>query len=157
VYLTYTAPRGHALIDRALYLPRCWAQDAGRCQNAGIPPDNQCFATAGQFRVVAGPQLRCGVIPVVADPDPHDHTAAQQRYFTLADTRCPRRTRSGKTDPPHRRITVPQAFWKIVVHASDTDDALRASGFLADQNEALDAVEVMLPAPEAAPVRWESW
>jgi hypothetical protein len=52
---------------------------------------------------------------------------------------------------------VPQAFWKIVVHASDTDDALRASGFLADQNEALDAVEVMLPAPEAAPVRWESW
>lgn len=41
--------------------------------------------------------------------------------------------------------------------ASDTDGALCASGFLADQNEALDAVEVMLPAPEAAPVRWESW
>ena len=25
VYLTYAAPRGHALIDRALYLPRSWA------------------------------------------------------------------------------------------------------------------------------------
>ena len=112
-----------------------------------------CRPVSCRRRAAASP---C-VIPVVADPDPHDHTAAQQRYFTLADTRCPRRTRSGKTDPPHRRITVPQAFWKIVVRASDTDGALRASGFLADQNEALDAVEVMLPAPEAAPVRWESW
>jgi SRSO17 transposase len=37
VYLTYAAPRGHALIDRALYLPRCWADDAGRCDDAGIP------------------------------------------------------------------------------------------------------------------------
>ncbi len=27
VYLTYAAPRGHALIDRALYLPRGWADD----------------------------------------------------------------------------------------------------------------------------------
>ena len=27
VYLTYAAPRGHALIDRALYLPRSWAED----------------------------------------------------------------------------------------------------------------------------------
>ena len=26
VYLTYAAPRGRALIDRALYLPRSWAE-----------------------------------------------------------------------------------------------------------------------------------
>ena len=31
VYLTYAAPRGHALIDRALYLPRSWADDRDRC------------------------------------------------------------------------------------------------------------------------------
>ena len=31
VYLTYAAPRGHALIDRALYLPRSWAEDPDRC------------------------------------------------------------------------------------------------------------------------------
>lgn len=30
VYLTYAAPRGHALIDRALYLPRSWAEDPDR-------------------------------------------------------------------------------------------------------------------------------
>ena len=45
VYLTYAAPRGHALIDRALYLPRCWAEDPDRCDNAGIPENRRGFAT----------------------------------------------------------------------------------------------------------------
>jgi SRSO17 transposase len=45
VYLTYAAPRGHALIDRALYLPKSWAEDPDRCDNAGIPSDKRCFAT----------------------------------------------------------------------------------------------------------------
>jgi len=45
VYLTYAAPRGHALIDRALYLPKSWAEDADRCQEAGIPTDRRGFAT----------------------------------------------------------------------------------------------------------------
>jgi SRSO17 transposase len=31
VYLTYAAPRGHALIDRALYLPKSWSNDTDRC------------------------------------------------------------------------------------------------------------------------------
>jgi SRSO17 transposase len=45
VYLTYAAPRGHALIDRALYLPRCWAEDPDRCDDAGIPENRRGFAT----------------------------------------------------------------------------------------------------------------
>lgn len=45
VYLTYAAPRGHALIDRALYLPKSWTQDPDRCADAGIPQDKQGFAT----------------------------------------------------------------------------------------------------------------
>src|SRR4051794_29987404 len=45
VYLTYAGPRGHALIDRALYVPRCWAEDPDRCDGAGIPSDKRCFAT----------------------------------------------------------------------------------------------------------------
>jgi SRSO17 transposase len=45
VYLTYAAPRGHALIDRALYLPRSWADDHDRCADAGIPADKRGFAT----------------------------------------------------------------------------------------------------------------
>ncbi|MEJ7647736.1 MAG: IS701 family transposase [Nakamurella sp.] len=44
VYLTYAAPRGHALIDRALYLPRSWTDDPVRMASAGVP-DGVGFAT----------------------------------------------------------------------------------------------------------------
>ncbi|MDQ6617493.1 MAG: IS701 family transposase [Actinomycetota bacterium] len=44
VYLTYAAPRGHAFIDRALYLPRSWAEDQPRRDAAGVPAD-AAFAT----------------------------------------------------------------------------------------------------------------
>jgi SRSO17 transposase len=37
VHLTYAARRGHAFIDRALYLPSSWVQDADRCAQAGVP------------------------------------------------------------------------------------------------------------------------
>ena len=37
VFLTYAARRGHAFIDRALYLPRSWTEDPARCTAAGIP------------------------------------------------------------------------------------------------------------------------
>jgi SRSO17 transposase len=45
VFLTYAAPRGHALIDRALYLPKSWTDDPARCADAGIPADQRGFAT----------------------------------------------------------------------------------------------------------------
>lgn len=37
VYLTYASPRGHACIDRALYLPKSWTSDAERRERAGVP------------------------------------------------------------------------------------------------------------------------
>jgi SRSO17 transposase len=44
VFLAYRSVHGHALIDRALYLPREWADDAGRRTEAKIP-DSATFAT----------------------------------------------------------------------------------------------------------------
>lgn len=52
VYLTYagarghagTRARGHAMIDRELYLPRSWIQDPERLQRAGVPAEIE-FAT----------------------------------------------------------------------------------------------------------------
>jgi SRSO17 transposase len=44
VLLTDAARRGHALIDRALYLPRSWTSDPQRCADAGVP-DEVGFAT----------------------------------------------------------------------------------------------------------------
>ncbi|MFF5037556.1 IS701 family transposase [Nocardia salmonicida] len=36
VFLAYASPRGHALIDRELYLPESWTSDRERCRAAGI-------------------------------------------------------------------------------------------------------------------------
>jgi SRSO17 transposase len=44
VYLAYAAERGHALIDRELYLPHSWTDDPARCAAAGVPADVS-FAT----------------------------------------------------------------------------------------------------------------
>jgi SRSO17 transposase len=48
VYLGYAAPRGHALIDRELYLPKSWTGDPERCREAGIPEEVR-FATKPQL------------------------------------------------------------------------------------------------------------
>jgi SRSO17 transposase len=44
VFLTYTSPRGRALIDRELYLPKSWTEDRNRCAEARIGADVE-FAT----------------------------------------------------------------------------------------------------------------
>ena len=43
-FLAYASPRGHALIDRELYVPESWTADRARCQGAGIPDEVE-FAT----------------------------------------------------------------------------------------------------------------
>ena len=37
VFLGYVSPRGRALLDRELYLPKEWADDVARRQGAGVP------------------------------------------------------------------------------------------------------------------------
>lgn len=44
VFLAYASAKGRALIDRSLYLPKEWAEDQERCEEAGIPDDVR-FAT----------------------------------------------------------------------------------------------------------------
>jgi SRSO17 transposase len=39
VYVTYAGARGHALIDRELYLPKSWTTDHDRLAAAGAPED----------------------------------------------------------------------------------------------------------------------
>ena len=48
VFLCYAAPRGRAFLDRALYLPKSWAEDAPRRDEAGVPPAVR-FATKAQL------------------------------------------------------------------------------------------------------------
>src|SRR5262245_21890574 len=48
VFLAYASVRGHALLDRALYLPQAWTDDRARCTHAGGPAA-QHFATKPQL------------------------------------------------------------------------------------------------------------
>jgi SRSO17 transposase len=48
VFLAYAAARGHAFLDRELYLPTEWADDKARRQQAGVP-DAVTFATTPEL------------------------------------------------------------------------------------------------------------
>ena len=48
VFLGYASRHGHALIDRALYLPEVWANDPARRSAAGVPAET-AFATKPQL------------------------------------------------------------------------------------------------------------
>src|SRR5829696_10523009 len=48
VFLCYATPRGRAFLDRALYLPKSWAEDAPRRAEAGVPAAVR-FATKPQL------------------------------------------------------------------------------------------------------------
>ena len=39
VFLAYVTAQGHALVDKALYLPREWTDDRQRCRAAGVPEE----------------------------------------------------------------------------------------------------------------------
>jgi SRSO17 transposase len=49
VFLAYVSARGHALVDKRLYLPPAWTDDPARCRAAGVPAEvgYQCMAELG--------------------------------------------------------------------------------------------------------------
>jgi SRSO17 transposase len=48
MFLAYASVHGHALLDRALHLPKAWTDDRARCAHAGVPAE-QLFATKPQL------------------------------------------------------------------------------------------------------------
>jgi SRSO17 transposase len=43
VFLAHVGPRGRALVDKRLYLPREWTNDPDRCDAAGVPKEQQVY------------------------------------------------------------------------------------------------------------------
>src|SRR4051794_105887 len=60
VFLSWQTAKGHALIDRVLYLPQEWTDEPERCRAAGIPEDVP-FATKPELaRRLGGGALGAG-------------------------------------------------------------------------------------------------
>src|SRR5690606_13431707 len=60
-FLAYASPRGHALIDRELYLPDSWTSDRDRCRAAGIPDEVEFATKPRQAMAMLARALRAGV------------------------------------------------------------------------------------------------
>jgi DDE superfamily endonuclease len=61
VFLAYASARGHALIDRELYLPASWTEDRDRCRDAGIPDDVGLVTKAQLAQVMLARAIEAGV------------------------------------------------------------------------------------------------
>src|ERR1700729_1072517 len=60
VFLAYASPKGRALVDRELYLPKSWTDDRGRCREAGVPDDVQFASKTDLARAMLGRALDAG-------------------------------------------------------------------------------------------------
>jgi SRSO17 transposase len=61
VFLGYSTPRGHVLLDRRLYLPKEWAEDAGRRAEAGVPESVRFSTKVALARRMVEGALEAGV------------------------------------------------------------------------------------------------
>jgi hypothetical protein len=102
VYLTYVGARGHAMIDRELYLPKFWITDPDRLAEAGVPEDIEFLTkpalAAGMLTraLNAGAPARwvAGDEVYGADPDLRAELEAYRVGYVLA-IGCDRRVRTG--------------------------------------------------------------
>jgi SRSO17 transposase len=69
VYLAYAAAAGSAFLDRALYLPRSWADDPDRCRDAGVPHDTAFATKPALARQMIGRALDAGTPAAWATAD----------------------------------------------------------------------------------------
>jgi SRSO17 transposase len=61
VFLAYASPKGRALVDRELYLPRSWTDDPGRCRGAGVPDGVQFASKTDLAKAMLGRALDAGM------------------------------------------------------------------------------------------------
>ncbi len=121
VHLTYTTSRGHAFIDRDLYLPKSWTSDADRLTGAGVPDDVQ-FATKPQLArqmiaraLDAGVKARWVAGDEVYGADPHLRQELEQRQvgYVLAVSREHRvSTGAGKQRAGQITQQLPKRAWQ---------------------------------------------
>jgi SRSO17 transposase len=92
VFLGYVSPKGHAFLDRHLYLPKDWCEDKERLAAAKIPEATQAFKTKPQIALDLLKRSWSEGVPiqwVVADttygnsPGLRQAIAEQGRYYVM--------------------------------------------------------------------------
>lgn len=74
VFAAYVSPKGHALVDTELYLPKAFALDAARCERAGVPSERRAAVVPkGDLAVVMFERA-------VAAGMPFDYVAGDEVY-----------------------------------------------------------------------------
>lgn len=58
VFLAHVGPRGRALVDKRLYLPKAWTDDPERCTAAGVPQEEQVYRSETELALA---QLQAAV------------------------------------------------------------------------------------------------
>jgi SRSO17 transposase len=121
VYLGYIAPQGHALLDRELYVPQDWCEDATRRAKAKIP-DKVTFQTKPQLALTMLQRAWAEGIPlqwVVGDSAYgnasllREAIAAAGRYYVLEIPKAVRvRSVSGTLETAETfSATLPTTAW----------------------------------------------
>ena len=93
VFLAHVGPRGRALVDKRLWLPREWTHDPVRCQAAGVPEAARVYRSKTELalmllqRAKALGQLQSGWVTgddaYGASPDFRDGVAAEGWLYLL--------------------------------------------------------------------------
>jgi SRSO17 transposase len=81
VFLSWQTAKGHALIDRALYLPKDWAEDQGRRQAAGVPQEVAFAPKPTLARLMVERVLSAGARPAWVVADAVYGADSKLRYF----------------------------------------------------------------------------
>lgn len=78
-FLAHRSSRGHALIDRELYLPEGWTADRERCRVAGVPDEVEVATKPRQAIAVLGPAVAGGPVRWVTA----DEAYGQAKYLRV--------------------------------------------------------------------------
>ena len=86
VFLAYASPQGSAFLDRALYLPKGWAEDDVRRAQAGVPPA-VAFATKGDLAQAMLARAFAAGVPAawVTGDEPYGNDGDLRRWLETQD------------------------------------------------------------------------
>jgi SRSO17 transposase len=105
VYLVYASNRGHAPIDRELYLPRCWIADPQRLTEAGVPDDIDSATKPALSTGMLSRALRAGVPARWATGDEvYGNDPGLRRVRGSADRLPERKSRCNQSSRPKRSL-----------------------------------------------------